>query len=1027
MAESSISVAVRVRPFSGKEKAQLAPTDTYQPFLGDGGLSGGSPSKSSGGNSTVNGNGTGPGLRTKYLRNIVQAVDDKVLIFDAPENNPLYKNVHSGSGIQNTFAHGMRKPRDIRYAFDRVFDGSCGQEMVFENTTKPLLDGILNGFNASVFAYGATGCGKTHTISGTPEDPGVIFLTMRELYQRIEESREDSDVQIRLSYLEIYNEQIRDLLSPNPTPPGQGLMLREDASNRISVVGITEHVPESPERVLDMIQEGNRRRTMSPTEANAVSSRSHAVLQINVTQRPRTADTVMETTSASLNIIDLAGSERAAATRNNGARMKEGANINKSLLALGNCINALCQSGGQKGRHIPYRNSKLTRLLKFSLGGNCKTVMIVCVSPSSAHYDETYNTLKYANQAKNIRTKVSRNMLNVDRHVAQYVQAIHELKEEVAQLKAKLADRAAVESTGEKRRRMEMVEEVEEVKKKMRTSTDSVKATISQKAVHEALIMAANVRVVPLRQRLQQLEEGNSSAIDIQSADIESEKQVLRKMISRQEAILADRTMQSDIQALANSFQLHRGALLVASNNVKFDEQAVTSIRIVGESMLTELEAHKDQILADTMSKQLGAGMGILADFAAVGARCTVALKETANELEKLNDPNAQLIEQLRATSQVNDEIFTRHIGIHTAAAAQSPTALRRSTVLRRTRSSIAGHTSGPITANIAGPAARLIAQKRASMVPPSSAASAIALSGNNSGASLSNKTTRRPSVRRVSAVGVRRTSQPSGRRVSQNVSEVAKLSASVSAATPPISAAQQPKKAFRWADEVENGAINDNKDESDISRHSRGPSGNIRTSLSAITNGSSQTVPSVALNAPGLTSIRRDMIKDANETSPNKDMTSSSTEWEDMSKDAFEVAPVRKPLVSSRLANESVASKMITTNAKKREGMFERNFLRKKTDGNVEESANVVEHSSSSDAMDTDESTDDLLKVIGKIDRNGDEIAASVTSSTPLNHSVRSSPYQRRRSSTSSTSTPTSGIGPIRTKTSRSSVTHEA
>ncbi|MCO5565658.1 hypothetical protein L7F22_019332 [Adiantum nelumboides] len=304
MAESSISVAVRVRPFSGKERAQLAPTDTYQPFLGDGGLSGGSPSKNAGNISITNANGTGPSLRTKYLRNIVQAVDDKVLIFDAPENNPLYKNTHAGSGTQNTFAHGMRKPRDIRYAFDRVFDGSCG-------------------------------CGKTHTISGTPEDPGVIFLTMRELYQRIQENREESDVQIRLSYLEIYNEQIRDLLSPTPTPPGQGLMLREDATNRISVVGITEHVPESPERVLDMIQEGNQRRTMSPTEANAVSSRSHAVLQINVTQRPRTADTVMETTSASLNIIDLAGSERAAATRNNGARMKEGANINKSLLALG--------------------------------------------------------------------------------------------------------------------------------------------------------------------------------------------------------------------------------------------------------------------------------------------------------------------------------------------------------------------------------------------------------------------------------------------------------------------------------------------------------------------------------------------------------------------------------------------------------------------------------------------------------------------------------------------------------------------
>lgn len=150
MSESSISVAVRVRPFSNKEAALLAPQDSYQPFLGDGGLSSGPPAKGP--------PGTGPGLRTKYLRSIVAPVDDKVLIFDPPEDNPLARLYSSST--QNTFAHGARKPRDIRYAFDRVFDDKCGQETVFENTTKPLLDGILNGFNASVFAYGVSVCGS---------------------------------------------------------------------------------------------------------------------------------------------------------------------------------------------------------------------------------------------------------------------------------------------------------------------------------------------------------------------------------------------------------------------------------------------------------------------------------------------------------------------------------------------------------------------------------------------------------------------------------------------------------------------------------------------------------------------------------------------------------------------------------------------------------------------------------------------------------------------------------------------------
>lgn len=189
---------------------------------------------------------------------------------------------------------------------------------------------------------------------------------------------------------------------------------------------------------MDMILEGNSNRTVSPTDANAVSSRSHAVLQINISQRDRTAGLSENHTFSTLSIIDLAGSERASVTKNRGDRLLEGANINRSLLALGNCINALCEN--KKGNHIPYRDSKLTRLLKFSLGGNCKTVMIVCVSPSSQHYDETHNTLKYADRAKKIKTKVSRNMINVNRHVSQYVKAIFDLRQEVDDLKQRLGN-----------------------------------------------------------------------------------------------------------------------------------------------------------------------------------------------------------------------------------------------------------------------------------------------------------------------------------------------------------------------------------------------------------------------------------------------------------------------------------------------------------------------------------------------------------------------------------------------------------
>ncbi|KAL7268364.1 tubulin-dependent ATPase kip3 [Rhizina undulata] len=410
---SSISVTVRVRPFTIREAAQLTRLDDGPTFFGDGSLA-----------STPQ-----PKITGKGLRRVVKVIDDRVLVFDPPEDNPMAR-------YQKTILPQGKRVKDMRFGFDKVFDENTTQEDVYQATAKPLLDNVLDGFNATVFAYGATGCGKTHTISGTPQQPGIIFLTCAELFERIQAVADEKEVDLTLSYLEIYNETIRDLLIPGGSK--QGLALREDSCQNISVTGLSTHSPKTVEEVMDMILMGNTNRTMSPTEANATSSRSHAVLQINVTQKPRTAGLSENHFAATLSIIDLAGSERASVTKNRGERLLEGANINRSLLALGNCINALCDPS--RKNHVPYRDSKLTRLLKFSLGGNCKTVMIVCVSPSSMHYDETHNTLKYANRAKNIKTKVSRNMINVNRHVSQYVKAIYDLRQEVEELKKRLGD-----------------------------------------------------------------------------------------------------------------------------------------------------------------------------------------------------------------------------------------------------------------------------------------------------------------------------------------------------------------------------------------------------------------------------------------------------------------------------------------------------------------------------------------------------------------------------------------------------------
>lgn len=347
-------------------------------------------------------------------------------VFDPPEDNPVQK--FSRSVVPAT----GKKVKDQVFAFDRVFDDNASQTDVYEATTKNLLDSVLDGYNATVFAYGATGCGKTHTITGTSQQPGIIFLTMQELFEKISDRSDEKQTEITLSYLEIYNETIRDLLVSGGSK--QGLMLREDSNQAVTVAGLTSHHPKDVQEVMDMIVQGNEYRTVSPTAANATSSRSHAVLQINVAQKDRNAAVNEPHTMATLSIIDLAGSERASATKNRGERLFEGANINKSLLALGSCINALCDA--RKNNHIPYRNSKLTRLLKFSLGGNCKTVMIVCVSPSSEHFDETQNTLRYANRAKNIQTKVTRNVFNVNRHVKDFLVKIDEQMALINQLKA---------------------------------------------------------------------------------------------------------------------------------------------------------------------------------------------------------------------------------------------------------------------------------------------------------------------------------------------------------------------------------------------------------------------------------------------------------------------------------------------------------------------------------------------------------------------------------------------------------------
>ncbi|XP_042623966.1 kinesin-like protein KIF19 [Cyprinus carpio] len=357
---------------------------------------------------------------------IAHKVDDQMVVLMDPMEDP--------DDILR--AH---RSREKTYMFDVAFDYSATQDEVYRSTTKGLIEGLISGYNATVFAYGPTGCGKTYTMLGTDREPGIYVRTLNDLFKAIEETSDDMQYSVSMSYLEIYNEMIRDLLNPS----SGFLDLREDSKGEIQVTGITEVSTINAREVMELLMKGNKQRTQEPTAANQTSSRSHAVLQVGVRQQSRCRDILQEVRFARLFMIDLAGSERASQTQNRGQRLKEGAHINRSLLALGNCINALSEKNGNK--YVNYRDSTkmVFSCLQDSLGGNSRTVMIAHISPASLAFEDSRNTLTYADRAKSIRTRVKRNLLNVSYHIAQYTSIISDLRSEIQRLKKKIADQAS--------------------------------------------------------------------------------------------------------------------------------------------------------------------------------------------------------------------------------------------------------------------------------------------------------------------------------------------------------------------------------------------------------------------------------------------------------------------------------------------------------------------------------------------------------------------------------------------------------
>ncbi|KAG0217484.1 hypothetical protein BGX33_010375 [Mortierella sp. NVP41] len=350
----------------------------------------------------------------------------------------------TGSSISYSDDYAVQARRAaVDYQYDHALTGS-DNELIYNSSVKNLVQSAMEGYNGTVFAYGQTSSGKTYTMSGNEGQPGITPRAVEDVFKYIRENS-DREFLLRVSYLEIYNESIRDLLSPEAID----LRIHEDRRRGVYVSPLKEEIVTAPSQVMRIIERGNDQRHVSSTDYNAHSSRSHSIFQIVIESRDRSPAATGSPTArkpgsksasavrvSQLNLIDLAGSEKATS---NEERRKEGAFINKSLLTLGTVISKLTED---KGAHIPYRDSKLTRILQSSLNGSARVSVICTISPSFINVEESNNTLKFAARVKKIVTKAQTNQVMDDKAL------LEKYRREISELKAQLMLTAGGDSGG---------------------------------------------------------------------------------------------------------------------------------------------------------------------------------------------------------------------------------------------------------------------------------------------------------------------------------------------------------------------------------------------------------------------------------------------------------------------------------------------------------------------------------------------------------------------------------------------------
>eukprot|EP00033_Pygsuia_biforma_P002681 GCRY01002962.1.p1 GENE.GCRY01002962.1~~GCRY01002962.1.p1 ORF type:complete len:710 (-),score=213.57 GCRY01002962.1:424-2553(-) len=477
---------------------------------------------------------------------------------------------------QQTIITNPETSKKYTYTFDHSYWLDTPQEVVYTDLGVPLLESAFAGYNATIFAYGQTGAGKSYSMTGNESARGIIPQMNKDIFAKIEEAPSSMKYLVTVSFLEIYREEVKDLLNPS----GKDLKVREHPKLGVYVEHLAELVVKSHQDVMRLMDQGNHIRAVASTNMNDTSSRSHSVFTVKIAAKDE--DNEHGGYHAKINLVDLAGSERQASTGATGDRLKEGAAINKSLSALGNVINALADPK-KKAKFIPYRDSKLTRILQESLGGNTKTVMLAALSPADINFDETHSTLQYANRAKNICNKAVKNE-------DENARIIRELREEVERLRKQVSveggggvDVQSVEQMEKaiddlKRAKQETWEQKEKLSREME---EERKKTLKEKGLMELLMENLREENEKLKKSMEAMREEKDKALKDYSTKknmVETEKSSLQRDVNAYKELVAQNATENEKEALLQKIKNSKHSLKRSSEEMKTAKKVLKAI-----------------------------------------------------------------------------------------------------------------------------------------------------------------------------------------------------------------------------------------------------------------------------------------------------------------------------------------------------------------------------------------------------------------------------------------------------------------